>query len=118
MQNLTIYIFLLSAAIGISASAQPGPPQNRASELLKYGELAYVEVANMPSDSVGYCKIDVMVRIANDFMVFSRTDNQHPDSAFSGGVTLALDIKKLPGRCQHPADEAQTDRRRVRSGRA
>lgn len=84
-------ILLLLILIGFSSAAfaqRGGDPR------LRYGELLYAEAACFPSDSTGFARIDVFVRVTYDFMIFTRSASMHPDSLYTGGVEVSCSIRK------------------------
>jgi GWxTD domain-containing protein len=82
--------------------------QNPASELLRYGELAYAEALNLPSDRDGSSKVEVLIRVSYDFLIFNRSSKISADSLYSAGLELAIDVQRKDGEYVSSANEAST----------
>ncbi len=68
-----------------------------ASELLRYGELVYAEAVNLPPGTPAANRVQIYIRISYDFMVFVKNERASPDSLFSSGAEVSIDVKKQNG---------------------
>ena len=100
--RLAAWMLLLMAA---TPAAQA---QDAVEDFLRYGDLVYVEAAQMPSDSGLLYRMDIMIRIAYDYLVFVRSDRQHPDSAFTAGANVAIDVLNDRSATVYAKDEKTT----------
>ena len=74
--------------------AQPGRrPQGPVLDI-RYGQQIYAEAVQLPSDSAGRARVDVFLRVAYDFMVFTRSESAHPDSAYLGGRDVTIHARE------------------------
>lgn len=89
MSRRFLWIFALVFAVQPLA-AQPQHQDAR----LKYGDRVYAEAVTGLSDSAGFARVDLLLRIAYDFMVFERNGTATPDSAFRGGVEVSVNLQK------------------------
>jgi GWxTD domain-containing protein len=63
-----------------------------AKEKPMFDDQILMEAVNTPSDSAGYARVDVFVRVACDFPVFMRTRIANPDSLFSASFDASIDV--------------------------
>jgi GWxTD domain-containing protein len=69
------------------------PAENRQThELLRYGDVMYVEAEQLPSDSADLCRLDVVVRISYDYLVFVRGPSADPDSSYVAGASVSIEL--------------------------
>jgi GWxTD domain-containing protein len=66
----------------------------RQETLLRYGERSYLEILPTLSDSADMARVDVLLRVAYDFMIFERDASAHPDSAFKAGVDVSVNLSR------------------------
>jgi GWxTD domain-containing protein len=76
-------LFILVCLVAPSAQGQP-------EQDIRYGHQLYVEAAQLPSDSVGKARVDVFLRVAHDFMIFTRTERLHTDSLYGAGIEISM----------------------------
>ena len=88
-------IFILGA-LSVRILCQEGPPR-RVLEQARYGDVVFVDAAVLPSDSALFERIDVMVRIAKDFIVFTRSGVLQRDSSYVGGMEISIEIQDPKG---------------------
>jgi len=85
---MTILFYLVAGVV----VAQPDVKDH-----IRYGEQLYVEIIQVPSPTASGNRIDVLLRISQDFLVFKRTDSLHHDSLFSARVDLTIDVQNESG---------------------
>jgi GWxTD domain-containing protein len=78
---------VLCSLIALPALAQP-------EQRLKYGQLLYVEAVQGLSDSADVGRVDLLLRISHDFMVFERVTDAAADAPFQGGVEVSVNLRK------------------------
>jgi GWxTD domain-containing protein len=71
------------------ACAQPGSQPD-----IRYGHQLYVEAAQLPSDSVGFARVDVFLRVAYDFMIFTKSASSFADSAYGAGIDVSMHARR------------------------
>ncbi len=92
------FTLVLLGLVTLSVSAQPGVKQD-----IRYGRQLYMEAVQLPSDSAGYARVDVLLRVSYDFMIFTRTEKIHPDSVYGGGVEISMHARR-DGQSVHTAN--------------
>lgn len=73
----------------LCASAQP----RGGGDAPQYGNHLYAEVLQLPSDSVSLTRIEVLLRVAHDYVIFSKSGNPHPDSLYVAGLEIGIDMQ-------------------------
>jgi hypothetical protein len=61
---------------------------------LKYGQLLYAEMVPCLSDSAGVGRMDLLLRVSYDFMVFERAKDAGTDAPFRGGVEVSVNLRR------------------------
>jgi GWxTD domain-containing protein len=80
------------AIMTLLISGSPLRAQDAADDFLRYGDLVYAEAAQVPSDSGDLARMDVLVRVAYDYLVFIRSDRAQKDSAFTAGAGISVEV--------------------------
>lgn len=81
-------------------------------DVLRRGETVFAEAVVLPADTVGGMQVVVLLRVAWDFVVFSRTTSLHPDSLFDAGLDVTMDLRDATG----ASTQSLTDRVRLSTG--
>lgn len=70
---------------------------------LRYGSVVYAEAACFPSDSAGLARVDVLVRVSYDFMIFTRRGGADPDSQYIASADIIGNLRQngVTVRSQH-----------------
>jgi GWxTD domain-containing protein len=89
LRRVVACIALLMASVAGTSRVQA---QDAVDDFLRYGDLVYAEAAQMPSDSGSAGRVDVMIRIAYDYLVFVRSGREHRDSTFKAGASVSIEI--------------------------
>jgi GWxTD domain-containing protein len=96
---------VVSAAILALVSIHHASSQDAVGDFLRYGDLVYVEAAQLPTAPAAKCRVDVMVRIAYDYLVFIKSGRAHPDSLYTAGVNVAIDVMDTRHNTVYASDE-------------
>ncbi len=81
-------------------------------DVLRRGETVFAEAVVLPSDTVDRMQVVVLLRVAWDFVVFSRTTSLHPDSLFDASLDVTIDVRDAAG----ASTQSLTDRVRLATG--
>lgn len=83
-------LLILAACFPFLASSVLGQPEQD----IRYGNQVYMEAAQLPSDSAGKMRVDVFLRVSHDFMIFTRSENPHPDSLYGAGIEISMHARR------------------------
>lgn len=92
--------------------AERAPMIDPSRDILRRGETVFAETVVLPADTSDRLMVSVMLRVAWDFVVFTRTTSLHPDSLFDAGLDVTIDLRDAGG----GTVQSQTDRVRVATG--
>lgn len=61
---------------------------------LRYGNLVYAEADCFPSDSAGLARVDIIIRVSHDFMIFTRVGGANPDSQYIAAAEITSSLRR------------------------
>lgn len=92
--------------------AERPPMVDPSRDVLRRGETVFAEAVVLPRDSIDRMQVVVLLRVAWDFVVFSRTTSLHPDSLFDAGLDVTINLRDAAG----ASTQSITDRVRIATG--
>lgn len=92
--------------------ADRAPVIDPSRDVLRRGETVFAEAVVLPADTSDHLQVTVLLRVAWDFIVFTRTTSLHPDSLFDAALDVTIDLRDASG----GTVQSQTDRVRVATG--
>ncbi len=121
MKRYTLAV-LVGLVLGISLPAvQAQQRNNRADmtrmadpsrDMLRRGETVFAEAFVLPADTGDGYRVEVLLRLAWDFIVFTRTTSTHPDSLYDAAFDVTFDLRGGG----EATVQSVTDRARVSTG--
>ncbi len=85
---------LVPIACLLLAAFQTAAQPERSEPRIRYGSRLYAELVPGLSDSADFARVDLLLRVSYDFMIFERDVFSQPDSSFRGGVDVSINLKR------------------------